>query len=173
MNPPMVAIIKTIPSFAELLNRDDLLSDDRNVTNAFFKETVHQNNGVTDYLFRYRRPSSNEGTDSEAYLVLQLDKGVTGQAHIAHGGFLATVMDEVTGGLIGATGIDNGHGMFTLSMKLEYLKPVYAPGTIMAVAGIAKREGRKVFLEAYIKDTCGDVCTKAEVLFIIKRPHKS
>lgn len=75
--------------------------------------------------------------------------------------------------LVGATGINNGHGMFTFSMKMEYLKLVYAPDTIMAVTGIAKREDRKVFSEAYIKDTCGDVCTKAGVLFSTKRPHKS
>jgi acyl-coenzyme A thioesterase PaaI-like protein len=59
--------------------------------------------------------------------MVHIGPGVCGQSGIAHGGFLTTVMDEVCGTLIPWTGLDNGLGMFTVSLKLEYKAPVYVP----------------------------------------------
>lgn len=172
MDSQILASIEKIPHFADIIHEPGLLPENtRKITDEFFERTALENSGVIDSLFRYRAPSNQH--DAKAYLLIKLGKGVTGQPDIVHGGFLATVMDEVTGRLVSATGIDDGNGMFTVSIKVDYLKPVRAPGIIMAVANVSKREGRKTFLEAFIKDVSGDVCTAAEVLFLSKRAHKS
>ncbi|KAL2794730.1 hypothetical protein BJX66DRAFT_303381 [Aspergillus keveii] len=72
-------------------------------------------------------PNSNSNPSPEGHLMVHIGPGVCGQSGIAHGGFLTTVMDEVCGTLIPWTGLDNGLGMFTVSLKLEYKAPVYVP----------------------------------------------
>lgn len=45
---------------------------------------------------------------------MELGAAVSGQHGIAHGGFLATIIDEVTGGLINASELDNGYGTLNI-----------------------------------------------------------
>ncbi|CEL00571.1 hypothetical protein ASPCAL00170 [Aspergillus calidoustus] len=116
------------------------------------------------------RLASNSGP--EGHLMVHIGPGVCGQAGIAHGGFLATVMDEVCGTLIPWTGFDNGMGMFTISLKLEYKAPVYVPeegAVILASVRVERVEGRRMFFGAVLRDANGNVCTTAEAVFVRKR----
>lgn len=106
-------------------------------------------------------------------------------------------MDETTGNLIAATGLDEGLGMFTVKLDVGYKRPVFvgepsisggsgsSSGTggmeaekelgtetsvIVATAKLGKIEGRKVFVEAVIRNAEGEVCTTAEAIFVKKRP---
>ncbi|KAL4806287.1 HotDog domain-containing protein [Aspergillus unguis] len=117
----------------------------------------------------------------EAHLLLHVGRGVTGQDGIAHGGFLAVVMDEVCGCLISSTEIDGGKGMFTGGLALKYLKPVWVEkgdgdekqeekgSVIVATARAERVEGRKVFVSAGIRDKDGELCTTAEAVFVLRR----
>jgi acyl-coenzyme A thioesterase PaaI-like protein len=104
--------------------------------------------------------------------MVHIGLGVCGQSGIAHGGFLATVMDEVCGTLIHWTGLDNGLGMFTVSLKLEYKAPVYVPeegAVIMASVRVERMEGRRMFFGAVLRDAKGVVCTTAQAVFVRKK----
>lgn len=170
--PPTPVDFESIPWCAEILNLPNLISRPRGSPDEFFQSTLRLNNAVHASTFLYRETSTKNGTEYEGYMLLQLGNGITGQPAIAHGGFLATVMDEVTGNLIGNAKLDRGRGMFTGYLKTNYHKPVAAPGVILAVSKVTRQEGRKIFLEAAIKDETGDVCTTAEALFIAKREAK-
>jgi acyl-coenzyme A thioesterase PaaI-like protein len=92
-----------------------------------------------------------------------------GQYPISHGGFLAAVLDEVCGRVLGMNRLDKGQGMKTAYLNVSYRKPVVVPGVILATARLVKTEGRKMFVNAAIKDASGDACTTAESLFVRSR----
>ncbi|KAL4903770.1 HotDog domain-containing protein [Aspergillus multicolor] len=115
---------------------------------------------------------ADPGVHAEGRLLLHLGPGVTGQSGIAHGGFLATVLDEVCGNLVAVARLDGGLGMFTASLGLTYKRPVFVghEGTVVvASARVVRVEGRKVFIEGVIRDVDGVECTAAEAIFVRKR----
>ncbi|KAL2872841.1 PaaI family thioesterase [Aspergillus lucknowensis] len=118
-------------------------------------------------LYVYRSTPEPEG-----HLLVHVGPGVCGQTGVAHGGFLATVMDEVCGAIVPCTGLDGGIGMFTVALNMAYKRPVAVPesGAVIAATVKVKRvEGRKIFFEAVIRNEAGEVCTTAETLFIRKK----
>lgn len=77
------------------------------------------------------------------------------------------------GGTTGLSGGGNGSigGGGTGGMDPEELRMGTGAGTvIVATAKLEKIEGRKVFIEAAIRNEEGEVCTTAEVIFVKKRP---
>lgn len=94
---------------------------------------------------------------------------VIGQQRICHGGFLATVMDEASGGVIIAYALDGGLDPYTVTLNMTYKKPIQAPGVIVARARIASVEGRKIRVVTDILDQAGDVCVRAESLFVRRK----
>ncbi|KAE8344334.1 hypothetical protein BDV24DRAFT_160476 [Aspergillus arachidicola] len=138
-----------------------------------FRETTKHDDAWKDRTFLYRASQDPQGVKSEGYIVMQIGAGVSGKDGVAHGGFLATLMDELTGGLVAALGLDRGLGIRTASLNTTYHKLLLAQGFIMARAEIVKVERRKVFVKAEIRDAAGDVCTTSEALFIINRSSLS
>ncbi|KAL4873992.1 HotDog domain-containing protein [Aspergillus spectabilis] len=134
---------------------------------------------VHDTLFLHRTSPTPIG-----HMLLHIGPGVNGQIGIAHGGFLATVLDEVCGTLIDVAGLDGGRGMFTVYLGVGYKRAVLVPevekdkegsegdggkGTvILATARLKRVEGRKVFVEGEIRDMAGEVCTTVEAVFVKK-----
>ncbi|KAL4816499.1 HotDog domain-containing protein [Aspergillus spinulosporus] len=148
--------------------------------NPFFRITSHSGTAVLQTVFLTGRLKEGQTQVSEAktkiegHLLLRVGRGITGQTGIAHGGFLATVMDEVCGNLVAAANLDEGLGMFTARLSLGYKRPVLVPedesGTvIVASARVERVEGRKVFIEGIVRDGNGVVCTTAEAIFVKKR----
>ncbi|KAL4738437.1 HotDog domain-containing protein [Aspergillus similis] len=150
--------------------------------NPFFRITNHSGTAVLQTVFLTGRPKAKQTqvsvaeakTKIEGHLLLHVGRGITGQTGIAHGGFLATVMDEVCGNLIAAANLDEGLGMFTARLSLGYKRPVLVPederGTvIVASARVERVEGRKMFIEGTVRDENGVVCTTAEAVFVRKR----
>ncbi|KAL4946001.1 hypothetical protein BDV06DRAFT_183380 [Aspergillus oleicola] len=125
----------------------------------------------------------------QGHLLIHCGPGITGQNAIAHGGFLATVLDEVCGNLISAEGVDGGLGMFTVRLDVRYVRPVFVDdfdvsggegggqggkgkgeaSVIVASAQIERVEGRKVFVSACVKDSDGEVCTRGDAVFVKKK----
>ncbi|KAL4958331.1 HotDog domain-containing protein [Aspergillus filifer] len=106
------------------------------------------------------------------HLLIHCGTGITGQNSIAHGGFLATCLDEVCGNLISAEGVDGGLGMFTVQLNVTYQAPVFVDevgGSVIVASAIVERvEGRKVFVSAVVRDSKGEVCTLGEAVFVKK-----
>ncbi|KAL5041013.1 hypothetical protein BDW71DRAFT_201710 [Aspergillus fruticulosus] len=148
--------------------------------NPFFRITNHSGTAVlhTVFLARTRKATRTQDPEADAktegHLLLHVGRGITGQTGIAHGGFLATVIDEVCGNLIAAANLDEGLRMFTARLSLEYKRPVFIPedrgGTVIVASARVKRlEGRKVFIEGVVRNGAGVVCTTAEAIFVRKR----
>ncbi|KAL2817153.1 HotDog domain-containing protein [Aspergillus granulosus] len=146
----------------------------------FFRRAARTHAAVLKSTFIFRAIPNPEG-----HLLLQVGHGVCGQSGVAHGGFLATVMDEVSGNLISATQLDEGLGMYTAALNMGYKRPVLVEefdlvtgegtgdGTgnvVMATARLGRVEGRKVFILAEIRNEKGEVCTTAELIFVKKKP---
>lgn len=163
-----LSYFQTVPWGAKLLNQPDLKVVRRK--SSKFQDTIQVNGGLKDRLFLYRMFSDVGGIRAQGYLLMELGAAVAGQHGIAHGGFLATIIDEVTGGLINASELDNGYGIFTATLNVSYHRPLMAQGFILATAEVVKREGRKIYMGSEIRDADGNVCTTGDVLFIIKRP---
>jgi acyl-coenzyme A thioesterase PaaI-like protein len=123
---------------------------------------------------------------------MTIGDGVNGHPGIMHGGIVATILDEGMGILQGCN-FDRDHvrmvgqgraegelppegiTWFTAEMKVRYLRPVMTSGPLLVTARINKREGRKEWIYAEVKqrvgaseDYYGDevVCATGEALFI-------
>ncbi|BAE60573.1 unnamed protein product [Aspergillus oryzae RIB40] len=156
---------------AAWLNHPDLRID-TSASNPF-RETTKHDDAWKKRTFLYRASQDPQGIKSEGYIVMQIGAGVSGKDGVAHGGFLATLMDELTGGLVAALGLDRGLGIRTASLNTTYHKLLLAQGFIMARAEIVKVERRKVFVKAEIRDAAGNICTTSEALFIMNRSSLS
>ena len=141
----------------------------RVLPNALFNETLSLNNGIQKYLFIIKRRQVNGVAAHEGHMFLDLGRGITGQKGIAHGGFLSAVMDQVTGALLGIVGVDGGMGMWTVALNVVYRNPVFVPSVVIVSARVGKIDGRRVWVYGQIEDLRGNVCTTAEVVFVIKR----
>ncbi|GFG04533.1 alpha-1,3/1,6-mannosyltransferase alg-2 [Aspergillus udagawae] len=193
-----LAFFNAIPKCAEILSRSDLRVIHPRNPDSFFHSTLRSNHGILKSVFIYQPAhtrtsissnSDNTDTDTSAiaanakprareqgYLLLHLGRGVSGQPDIAHGGFLATVLDQVTGNLIGASGLDRGRGAVTVYLNVKYQRPVRVPGAVVARAEIGRVEGRKIYVEGEIcvADQEGEgegeeICAACEGMFLVKR----
>ncbi|KAE8371917.1 HotDog domain-containing protein [Aspergillus bertholletiae] len=168
MSTPL-SYFQSIPWCADSLKHPDFRLHSSSESNPF-REATKSNDTVKDRAFIYRASQNANGAESEGFMMMEVGYGISGRDGIAHGGFLATLMDEVTGGLIGALALDHGHGMRTASLNISYHKPLFARGYIIARAEVTKVERRKVWVKADIRDADGNICTTAEALFVMNRP---
>jgi acyl-coenzyme A thioesterase PaaI-like protein len=130
---------------------------------------------------------------------MTIGNGVNGHPDTMHGGIVASVIDEVMGILqmlnaerdhIAAVGKGyaqgelppSGYGWYTAELTIKYLKPVLTPAPLICTARYTKRDGRKEWIYAEIKqrvgaseDYDGDevVCATGEGFFIQPKPKKS
>ncbi|PKX97621.1 PaaI family thioesterase [Aspergillus novofumigatus IBT 16806] len=182
-----LSFFNTIPKCAEILSQPDLRVMHPRNPDTFFHSTLRSNNGILKSVFihqpahshtRTSDVSSSETTTVQAntspqerqqekeqgYILLHLGAGVSGQPDIAHGGFLATVLDQVTGTLIRASGLDRGRGAVTVYLNVNYKKPV------------GRVAGRKIYVvgEIFVAEADGErdgegVCVACEGMFLVKR----
>ncbi len=87
----------------------------------------------------------------------------TGAPGIAHGGAVATVIDDLFGFLLYLV----GEPAVTRHLGVDYLGPVLLGTRYEFRAGLDRREGRKLFVSAEGTDEAGNVVAKAEALFIV------
>ncbi|KAF2786253.1 hypothetical protein K505DRAFT_260264 [Melanomma pulvis-pyrius CBS 109.77] len=145
------------------------------------RRTFHNSDGIPHIVAFHPKhcarsvhaPSSTKGlrflVDSIT-LMLDLRSGLNGYNGGAHGGLIATIIDEAMGTLIfqnhevykemeerkeAVPGhVLNMHGLalFTATMNVRYEKPVGTPQVVLAIASLDRIEGRKVYLRVVIQD---------------------
>lgn len=100
---------------------------------------------------------------------VHIESEIGGYPGYAHGGFVCTVLDEITGLVCTVNrargALFRGPAM-TGYLNTRFLKPVRAPGVVLARARIMGTEGRKVFVRGWLEDRDGAVLAEAEALFI-------
>jgi acyl-coenzyme A thioesterase PaaI-like protein len=131
------------------------------------------------------------GTIEEVRMILDLGSGVNGHKDICHGGFVAVILDEVTGFLLVANEVRDralsvsgsaeneeiikrrrsGREKFkgpvmTASLAIRYERPVVTPGIVVARAVMDRVEGRKRFVRGTVEDLEGGVYARGEGVFV-------
>ncbi len=102
-----------------------------------------------------------------AVMEVTLGSAFEGAPGRAHGGIVAALVDE-TMGLVNAIG---GVLAFTAQLDIKYVAPVPVNEPVIARAWLARRHGRKHYVEARV--TAGDtVVVTATALFIAMDPQK-
>lgn len=171
-----INFFRAIPQCAALLNEPGVRirgRKPRSKLNPLMDVTLRHNEGLIKKMYFDQRDHFPNGEiRPRGCEFLQLGPGVVGQPGIAHGGFQSTLMDHLTGTLIGLSGLDEGRGMFTLNLNVSYHKPLFVPAVVIAKAWLDRVEGRKMYIRASIEDLQGDICTTADALFIKKRVEK-
>ncbi|KUJ09081.1 uncharacterized protein LY89DRAFT_690623 [Mollisia scopiformis] len=173
----------SIPWCADLLSNPNLIiepMESRNLKpsteDAFFAETLQTKSTLSSGLIFYTRPSSSDRIH-KLNALMTLGYAVNGYPKIAHGGLVATIMDESMGLLLHENkvrgALDGVGNTVTAYLNVSYVKAVPTPSTVLITAELKEVVGRKYFVHATVKDPGGEVLTRAEALFIgVKKPDE-
>ena len=144
---------------------------------ALFAETLKTNDTISAVTTFYRKPAPGATHVEEVRVLVSLEYGVNGWAHMAHGGIVGAILDEAMGTLATISSqlekcpqnkndgqpIEN---IVTAYLKVTYLKPVVTPQIILVTASIKEIRGAKYYIDGEMKDADGTVLAKAESLFL-------
>lgn len=145
---------------------------------SLIAETLRTTNTISHCLSIYRVPLKGKTWIEEVRTFVTLGNGMNGGPNLLHGGMIATLLDEAMGLLLTVNKDDHGGPLsaatVTAKLDIRYLKTIWTPGTVMAVAQCTRREGRKFWQEAWIADCDGTVLARADALWIsmLKREQK-
>jgi uncharacterized protein (TIGR00369 family) len=98
----------------------------------------------------------------------KLPKRFQGPPGHAHGGIIATILDEAMGKVNKLRSVI----AFTKTMDIEYLKPVPLDQHLTAIGFEKNVQGRKHHNAAEIRNAAGEVLARSEGLFIAVDPEK-
>lgn len=138
----------------------------------FFASTLNTSLTIPHLLFFHRDPPPSSPPNElipDLFAFLQLESGIGGFPGYAHGGFVCTILDEITGLLCSlnrARGAMDRRPAMTGYLNTRFLKPVKVPGTVLARARVTRTEGRKSWVEGWLEDESGEVLAKAEAIFV-------
>ncbi|CAG8958387.1 hypothetical protein HYFRA_00011064 [Hymenoscyphus fraxineus] len=137
---------------------------------SLFAETLKTKDTISDCVTFHDKAKSDSDVIRQVNMIVTLEHKVNGFPHVAHGGFIAVLFDEVMGTLLllnkqRVTSPPIGSAL-TASMNVKYMAPLSTPQTVILTSTIKIIEGRKIFLEATLKDSSGIVAAKAEALWI-------
>lgn len=98
--------------------------------------------------------------EGEVELEWRVDEAVLNRAGVAHGGSIATVLDEVTGVTATST-TDPALPFLTMSLNVDFLRPLL-PGELYTVTGRALQRGRtRTLVHGAVTDAAGRLHAQA------------
>lgn len=190
-----------IPWIASQINHPDIICtvpDSRipksDTEDSLYAEILKDARTIRSCICFYKKPADNADQVDEVSTAMIVGDGMNGHPAILHGGITATMLDE-TMGMYLAINYNQAHtakvklgeakeespkdpfAAFTAELKILYLRPVQTPGNMIVTVRTTKKEGRKRWLAAELKqciEQSGEVvvCATAESLFIAPRPSK-
>lgn len=177
-----IPYFKTVPWCAALINdpkytRTSTVSRIPKQTkeDSFFAETLQTQDTIKRCSTINSIPDDSLDPPIQEVLTLfELGSGLNGFPNIAHGGFVATMLDEIMGILLSVnqeykndkSGGNEVITHMTAYLNTKYLAPVPTPGIVLATANVVKQEGRKMWIKGTLKDSEGRELTVAECLFV-------
>jgi acyl-coenzyme A thioesterase THEM4 len=132
-------------------------------------ETLQTPSTIPYWQAFFRAPTEDAArtnTTGEIYVLLELGTGVDGHAGVAHGGVLATVLDEVMGALV-YLHMREGWAAFTAEMKVGFRRVVRTPGVLGVRAWVERGEGRKLWVRAEGGEGEGAPAVVGEAVFVV------
>ena len=103
-----------------------------------------------------------------AWCKVKLPKKYQGPPGHAHGGIIATLLDEAMGKVNKLRSVV----ALTSSMAIEYVKPVPLGKTLLVEGTEREIEGRRHFNAAEIRDEAGQVLARSQGVFIAVDPER-
>ena len=185
-----LSVITNTPWAAALLARNDLvvhdvksrrMYDDTNDRDLFWFQLLANPQALqATIILRPKQLEPSFPRVRECYTIFALGKLLGGHPKIAHGGVVATLLDEALGLLINVNvdveqEIDKSwvfNSLMTAYLNTTYRKPVPAPGVVLVRTRLVKREGRKTVVQGTIEDGNGTVLAESEAMFIDLRKVK-
>lgn len=194
-----------IPWAASLLRKPNIVCrvpgsrhPKRSTEDSLFAEVLKTSRTIGSCICVYQRPAESDEKIEEVSTLMTVGEGMNGHPQILHGGIVASIVDEGMGILQSANherdhllkvgkGLAQGElpphgiGTFTVELKIKYLKPVRTPGSLMVTARYVKREGRKEWIYAEVKqheahgeDDDGEevMCATGEALFVTPKASR-
>lgn len=160
------------PDFTIVPTRSRIAKED--TEDSFFADTLQTDKTIRACLSLYSK-SNPLGNESDLKIqrvrtLFGLGEGVNGYHNIAHGGFVATLLDQGMGLLV-EENLYNGSGKdaFTAYLNVKYRRPLLTPGVYLLTAAYTKVVLRKQFMRATLADGEGTVYAEAEALFVEHR----
>lgn len=140
-------------------------------------DTLKTPSAINNCLSIYREPPQGETWISEVRSLMTLGNGMNGGPFLLHGGIIAVLIDDVIGTLMTVNQDQEkmplSSGAVTAYLNVRYENPVQTPQTVMVVARCKRREGRKFWMEAEVRDEGETVLARAESLWIrVRRPEE-
>ncbi|EME43701.1 hypothetical protein DOTSEDRAFT_131813 [Dothistroma septosporum NZE10] len=162
---------------------------------SLLAETLKTPRTIRSAISFYSRPTHETDEIEQVTTVMTIGDGMNGHPEIIHGGIVATIIDESMG-ILQSVNLERAHmrqvklgqaegelpppggAAFTAELKVRYLRPVRTPGAIAVVARRERKEGRKEWLVAEVRQQVGHgedddgevvVCATGESLFIEPR----
>lgn len=138
----------------------------------FFTTTLNTSVTIPHHIWFHPAVDSASPPDSlvpELLALLHIEADIGGFPGYAHGGFVCTLIDEITGLLCGlnrARGALDRRPAMTGYLNTRFLKPVKAPGVVLARAKITRNEGRKTWVKGWLEDESGEMLAMAEAVFV-------
>lgn len=194
-----------IPWTASLLSRPDTIvrvpgSRERKPTeeDSLFAETLKGSRTIRHCISYYTRPGEDARQVDEVSTLVVTGSGMDGHPRVLHGGIVATLLDEAIGilqtvnhehehrrrvreGSARGGAPERGLGSFTAELVVRYKRPVLTPGPLVVAARYTKREGRKDWIYAEVRQQ-GDgqgsgngeevVCATGEALFVVPKASR-
>jgi acyl-coenzyme A thioesterase THEM4 len=179
----------------------------KNTRGDFFTRTLATDDTIRCFVYQTRKgnPSNAGGISAEAppqnivsevRAFLDSRSGVNGWPGIAHGGFVAAVIDEVMGFLINSNRTatetagnppenssdskptqqqlvpmtTRGSAVMTAELTTKYRSPVPTGEPLLVRAWIERVDGRKIFVRAAIEDGDRNILTEGFGLFLTLKP---
>jgi acyl-coenzyme A thioesterase PaaI-like protein len=85
-----------------------------------------------------------------------------GWGEIAHGGLQTVILDEVSGWSI--VNLLDKYAL-TISLQMNFFKPIYVGETVEAISEIEKVEGRDITVKSVLQNKNGEKCTLGRFVF--------
>jgi thioesterase superfamily protein 4 len=142
---------------------------------AFIAKTLHTPDTIRRMLTINSVPDpSQDPPIKEVFIFFDVGSGVNGYPNTCHGGFVATMLDEVMGIILNViqiynnsrTGRKDSITHMTGYLNTKYLSPVPTPGILLATARVVKQEGRKMWIEGTLENNKRRVMAQSESLYI-------
>lgn len=138
--------------------------------NALMAVTLDRPDGVRAIAAFNRFPppgpssSPAQHVGLETRMLVSLGTAVNGHSGICHGGFIGTLLDEVSGQIVWQV---FGSNIVTADMSVQYKKMLPTPNVVLCRAWLEKEpERRKVWVRASVEDGLGGVYATGTTLFI-------
>ena len=170
----------------------------RSGEDSLFSDILKTPRTLRSCISFWQRPPPGQDKINEVSTLLTLGDGLNGHPSTMHGGMVATIMDEGMGVLqsanlerdhMAAVGrgqalgeLSDSPGTYTAYLNIQYLKPIQTPGVLIVTAKSIKRDGRKEWISAEIKQRIGVgedeegeeiLCATAETLMVEPKPRKN